>query len=139
MVVFAFETKETVELLKFVFETNVRLEEKGIVKNPFYGRITLVPLTAKNKIYTYVVNLEPVYPKIYVIGSVLTLMTFLLAGARWTPWLWPGIILMSTIFLWSKYFYFIFIILGLKKSGHTNKLKLITDKETIIRLIDSIL
>jgi len=130
MVIFAFETEESVELLRFIYETNVRLEEKNLVKNPFEGKIhTLIP-------NTYIVRMEPVYPKFYLFGLLAFMVTVFFARS----WVWyiPSLAILSTYFLWSRYFYYIFIILGSRKAGHKNRLKLITGQETLSRLINRI-
>lgn len=132
MVIFAFETKETKELLRFVFDTNSRLSEENLVNNPFIGKIHLMPPD------TYLVQMEPVYPKFYQFGLIGLLIS--LAFTRgWSLWLLPSLFLLSTGFLWTRYFYIIFIRLGSKKAGHNNKLRLVTGRETLNRLISRIL
>jgi len=131
MVIFSFKTHESVQLLRFIYDTNVRLQDKSLLTNPFNGKIhTIVP-------NTYIVNIEPVYPKFYQFGFVLLIPTLFFSRA----WYWyiPSIAIICTYFLWSKYFYYIFLILGSRKAGHKNKFKLLTGRETVLRLLDKIL
>lgn len=129
MVAFGVESEETKELLRFVLETNGRLQDKNLVNNPFVGRIKiLVP-------NTYVLDMTPIYPRLYLFGLITLFATIIFSRA----WVWyiPSIVILSVGLLWSRYFFYLFFVLGSRKAGHKKKIKLLTGQETIRRFLDN--
>ena len=104
--------------------------EPGIVKNPF---------TIKHKFKVtktdlfFVMEIKPVYPQVYFFGYIL-LIPFIIF--KWFNWflLFP-FALMSLAFLWSSSFYYLMLILSLKKNGYKSKYKILTKEKIIRRLL----
>lgn len=137
MAIFGVETDRAAIVRKYMRESNERLQKKSMISNPFYGRIVRVPSSDQVKDY-YVVDMDPVYPKIYLIGIFTMIVALFFTGFRLTYWLVPSFVFFSCGIFWSKYFYYVMLKLGLKKAGYNKKLKLITSNATISRLIDVI-
>ncbi len=138
MTIFAIETDASVELLNFMAETTERIKGHNIATNPFTGMVKQIPNTKPGDTLAYVIQIEPIYPRFYLFGGVYIILGFLL-NRGWTPWLLPGFGILSLGFLWTKYFYYIFLTMGLRKAGHKSKVKLITSQDTIMRFLDVII
>jgi len=136
MTIFSFETTNTPELHKFIADFKERIAGGNIVKNPFTGCVREI-YKDKNTV-SYVLKIEPVYPKVYLMGYVL-IAGAVMFGRGLTLWILPGIFLLSYGLLWSKFFYFIFLKLGLSKAGHRNKLKFVTNRETLEKIINTVI
>ena len=136
--IFAFETKPTMALLRFVRDTNNRLSKHNIVKNPFEGRIYLIPKVRGEEHLTYVVDMEPVYPKVWIFGLIMLAFAVALTGQINSWAIFPLLIFSAGVF-WTRYFYILMLTLGVRKAGHKDKLKIITSMEIMRKLFHSIL
>lgn len=114
---------------EFFNETIDRLKEENIVKNPFRGKIFSI---TKPPLDYYILDLTPVYPKIHAIGIYLLVIAFIFGG--FSLWLLPGAIIYSFGFFSSSLFYYLMVILGLRKKGFKGKVKLV-GKTRIIRVL----
>ena len=134
MAVFGVETDADTSVIKFMKESHDRLQSNNIVDNPFNGRI----IRAKDnntKKYTYVVIMQPIYPKIYLIGLFYIGIALLFTGMRLSLWQLPGIILYATGIFWSKIFIYSGLKMGLRKYGYRGKVRLLSATATLERVI----
>lgn len=138
MVIFGIELSRTKEAIKFMKETNDRLQSTNPVTNPFYGSIKRIPLKKKDKDH-YVLVMDPVYPKLYYMGYFLLPGAFIFAGLRLSVAYLPGLFLTLTRFCWSRFFMYLFLALGLKKAGYKGKVKLIKDSTSLRTLINEVI
>jgi hypothetical protein len=107
-----------------------RLSESNIVRNPFKGYVRVFA----NKEELFIgLELDPVYPPVYYWGVVWVFLFFIIWGFTW--WLLPGVILFSLIFFYSRFFFYLFTIFGLRKAGYKGKVKLLSSQKTIERLL----
>lgn len=139
MVFLAFETKPTINLLRFVKDTNKRLASNHIVKSPFTGKIIQIPRSnIGDQKLTYVLDIKPNYPPFYIFGFIMLIVSIVFTGG-FNAWAILPIFISACGFMWTKYFYLIFFGIGVKKAGHKYNLKVINDKDTITRLLNSII
>lgn len=136
--IFAFTTTATMPLLKFVCDTNARLSKHNIVKNPFEGHIYLIPKKNGDNSLTYAVDMEPVYPKVWIFGLIMLAFAVAITG-QINSWAIFPLMIFSAGVLWTRYFYILMLTLGLRKAGHKDKIKIITSMEIIRKLLHSIL
>lgn len=128
MAIFGVEIKDYDDRVQeLVVETNVRLQDTNLMKNPFRGGIKGYPGSM------YVLMLEPIYFN-------FTWFLWLAAGALYfflglTYWLIPPVLLGCLGIFWSKYFYYFMFKRGLKKKGYTGKTKLLSTAETLKRVV----
>lgn len=126
MALFGFKTKTTQALCSWVCETNNRLQDNSITKNPFKGRIKLY--THKNEA-TVVCNLEPLWFNYTIFFWPMAIISYMVVKLAWPT------ILLSILGLfgafWTTLFFYPISKLGLKKKGHTEALKLIGHKTII--------
>lgn len=114
------------EAKKFIKETNKRLNEEHILNNPFRNSGILL----LDNVLCCVFN--PIYlnfPKIALF--FLFPIIFYFKGFVLSFWYLPPLIMLVATLFWSKYFYFLFLILGLKKEGYDGKIKLIKKDDLI--------
>lgn len=128
MAIFGLELRSSKSLVAFVDKTNIRLQENHLVRNPFYGQA---------KIYDgfIVVDLVPVYMNPGLLGLFMFIAPLVISTFKISLWLLPGFLLMLSSIFWSKYFFVLMFILGLRKEGYKGKVKLIKDQETLRRLL----
>lgn len=116
-----------------MMETHQRLQSKSIVKNPFFGSIK------KGKgvfVDYYIVDIEPVYPRVYLFGWFPLIIAFFFARFFM---IFVAIFFFSTIVLWSKFFMFTFLKKGLRKHGFLGTTKLVLSPKIEKRIIDGAL
>jgi len=135
MAIFGVKLEEDNKAKLFMQESNDRLQDNSIVKNPFYGRIALVP----NSEDYYIVDMEPVYLKAYWGGAFILMATLVFTGFKLTLWLLPGIALLCCSIFWSKYFLYIMMRIGLRKAGYMGKIRLVNNKIMMKALIENVL
>lgn len=62
-----------------------------------------------------VVVAKPLWPRFYLVGVVLMLVAFVLAGFSW--WLLPGVVLFGFGVVWTRLFWGWVFCLGVRKAG----------------------
>ena len=104
--------------------------EKGIAKNPF---------NIKHKIKLgsedlfFLLDIEPVYPPVYLYGLIIL---FVVLVFKWFNWfLLLPLCLLGLGFFWSPPFYYIMLFFSLKKNGYKGKIKVLSLKKIIRRLL----
>jgi len=127
---------KTPESLKFVSETEKRLNVNDVAKNPF--RTNSIKKIRNDKI-TYIIQAYPIYPKFYKVAYVSFIVSvfFFMLGFLKTS-IWGAVI---TLFFISTYYFFtdeFFTMIskkGLRKSGYDGKIKTLDYEQCIERLI----
>ena len=131
--IFAFETEISIEILKFVHDTNKRLESLSIMHNPFRGRIYMIPHTGNIDRISYVVDIEPIYPRFYLLATLPIIPMLAFWGI--TPWIILPLIFFCTGVTYTRVFFMFFLYLGLKKAKHNPPLRYFGHIEAIRRLL----
>jgi hypothetical protein len=100
-----------------------RMSNNNFIQNPFFGGVK--PISDN----VYCISITPVWVDVSWFGWLGVLMPYLVWG--WSNWLiFPIIIGLSGI-LWTKYFFFFMLKLGLKKAGYKDKIKLIHSEDIV--------
>lgn len=133
MTTFGIRAENDIILLKFMEESHRKLQIEDIVKNPFRGRIRKCVTDGKLVYYGCVIN--PIYPRIYLIGVALAVFPLFFVGLKVTLWSLPGALLYSTGFFWSKYFYYAVLRLGLRKRMYRKKVKLFNNRQFLEKIL----
>jgi hypothetical protein len=115
----------------FIVNTDKKLQEDNVLTNPFRGGIKSF-LQENNKVLA-VLDIAPIYPNFSILGWLYTLIFFYFFG--FSLLLIPGLIVILLSIFWSRYFFILFVYLGLKKLGYKNKIKLISNEEALRRII----
>lgn len=124
MAIFGVELeKEDPKFDEFVDTTNERLKDNNVIRNPFTGKIIQILHEGKP---TYVVNMQPIYFNFSIFVWPGAGMLFYWKGLVWLHI--PMIAIGALGLFWSKYFLFMMLRLGAKKSGSQSKIKLIGNK-----------
>jgi hypothetical protein len=129
MVVFGIEAEKQEDLEPIIAKIKLRLEDNDIISNPLRGKI----ITRKG---FYIFNLSPIYPPYYLWGLPLLVGAFALGGFRLSYWMLPGIIIFSLGFFWSKLFLVSMLRLSIRRQGYGVRLKVLSNKKLVERLID---
>ena len=133
MVVFAIETKTNGIVQGFMEATHKRLQSCRLAENPFSGGIVRIRNTCTAPIYhdKFLIDMTPLYPPTYLGGLFIIIPTLVWRGLTLNGFLVAGLILLSTGLLWSRYFMFVMLKLGIRKAGHRGPIKLIKDNEIL--------
>lgn len=108
---------------RFFRETNERLKENHLVKNPYVGSI-------KKLGQVYVVKMQPVYFN-YTWFIWLVLVASIIGFGFHYKWHIPMIAVGSLSIFWTKYFLFFMMKKGLKKAGYVGPVRMISPAEII--------
>ena len=129
MVVFGIKTEPNdLKLAGYMFETKIRFREKNLVKNPFKADFK------KIKDGFYLFNISPIYPPYHRIGWFILIAILILTGFSW--WLSLPILFISIEFFWSRYFYFIMFLIGLRIYGYKGRARLILDRTILNEVVE---
>ncbi len=137
MVIFGVETEKDGLAEKFMLQSHSNLQKKDIVVNPFAGKIIKLKHPSHNN--TYVVVMDPVYPRVYILGLLMLAAAFVIRGFQITPWMIPGTIISIPILLYSKHFYYLMLVKGIRKFGYRGKISVLSNNDTLDRLITTVL
>jgi hypothetical protein len=130
MTIFGIKTELSPEVDKFMLETHYRLQSSDMQKNPYYGGVSKVAEC------THLIDMTPIYPPFYLSGW-LVLMLCLVWFKVWV--LIVGLVLLSFGLVWSKYFLFFMLRLGLRKHGYKGPVRLICNKLLLNRMVNRII
>lgn len=133
MATLGIETETNIGVNVFMQQSNERLQNDNIVKNPFNGRIKKI-YSNKGK-DSYVIIMNPIYPRIYLIGLFLMVVPLFFTGFYVSWWLLPGAIIFSLGIFWSKIFVLLGLFIGLRKHGYKGKVKYLSNNEIIRRMV----
>ena len=90
-----------------------------------------------NSRFIYCCYIEPIIPRVYLLGLILGFITFLFArGFTW--WYMPSILILSTYILWTKYFYYFLLKKGLKKKGFNGGVSFLSKHDGLMLLLGKI-
>jgi len=131
MVFFGVEVLETKESLKFFDETIKRSNQEDFIKNP-YDKGGVI----KYDEGFYIVNLKPLYPRIYLVGFFALAISFILTGKILSYYHIIGLLILSLYFFFSNSFFMLMLYLGLRKAKYKHKIKFIKLLEVARRLYD---
>ena len=76
-----------------------------------------------------IVNMRPLAFGFYWFGLLMALGIYYIAG--WNFFIIPSLILFSLGFFWTRYFFYIFLRLGLKKVKYKGLISLLNDQKTL--------
>lgn len=127
--VFAISIEENEVSNAFFSDMRKRLL-KGFLRAPFETGIIQRAVPG-----VVVFHLRPSYPHVYIFGFVLLFGALVFTRFQLTAYLIPGAVLSSTGLLWTDFFQFVMLRIGLKKAGYTGRIKLLRAGETIRRLL----
>lgn len=111
---------------RFFSDTKTRLAGENLVKNPFTGDIKIFDDLS-------VVSMKPVY---FNFAPYILFMNFVLIlafGLRWFNYVLFIISLVGV--LWSKYFFYFFLKLGLKKKGYKGNTSLVSSNKILKKVV----
>lgn len=120
MAVFGIRTEEKKEMRAYMEEVRDRLKDPNILKNPFTGGITLQEDRGQD---LFIVIMDPIYPPVWMVGPILTVVPWIFTGVKLTPWMIPGALALCTALFWSPRFYYKMVKAGMKKQrieAHTS-------------------
>ena len=118
MAILTFRTENDAVVEKFIKETQDRLTNPNLVKNPFHSKI----IWFKNKEdITYILAIKPVYFN-FTHYIWLIIFAWLFVFKRWSNWLILPMFLGCLGIFWSKSFYQFMLTKGLRKSGYKGKI-----------------
>jgi len=120
MAIFAVETEKDIKANEFMELSNNRLQSSNLVTNPFNGGIKKIEGNNKN---TYLVYMQPIYPRLYIAGIFFLIITLVFTKFRLSLWLIPSILILCTGILWSGQFFYFILKKGLRKHGFTGAIK----------------
>lgn len=125
MVIFGFKTNEnSPKVIKFIEDTNTRLEEGNLATNPFIGGIRS---NKTNDIH--IIKINPIYPNFTIFVWPLTIIITFIWGFGWWSIICALIILLG--FFWSRRFFSYMLQKGLKVNGYKGPITILTPKELI--------
>lgn len=131
MAFFGVETEGEDYVAGFVVSTNKRLENNTLHKNPFEAKLT----KKGNNVFVYIkpifLNI-PLYLVFFI--TVPTMIFTKLSSFFFTYWIALGFLLLS--FFWSKYFFWLIMKMGIRKTGYKGKFKLLSNEETFKRMME---
>lgn len=118
MVIFGVEVSNSKELDNFIYKSNKRFKKVLL----FYGELSKV----KNIL---VVNMRPLLMPFYWMG----LFSFFVITYFWgfNKFSIMALMVFSGGIVWTRYFFYFFLKMGLKKEGHKGKIKLLYDQNTL--------
>lgn len=131
MAVFGISLDRHYSAMKFMLATEQRLQSTNVMRNPFTGGV-LYAGEGPGERDVYGVVMEPLYPKVWLIGLVWIAASILLGGS-W-GWYVPGLIMLGLGFFWSVAFMYIGLRIGIKRSGYAGRVRLVTKGELVRRL-----
>lgn len=130
MAIIGVTAKKNVLAGKVFNEIIERGTEQNIVKNPFVINATLKSLKEN---FFFVLDIVPVYPPVHWFGYLL-LFPFIYFGWFNFFLIFP-LVLIGLGFFWSETFYKLMLIAGLRKKGYKDKIKFLSKKDIIRRLM----
>lgn len=139
MVTFAVEVEDNNIVYEFMRDTHKRLQRKDLVKNPFIGRVVFLPRRLDYTKIIYLIEMESVYPKIYIFGFLILASFLIIFGFNKPLLLIIAIIFISPGLLHTKIFNYLIMSKGLRKAGYKGKIKLLSNGILLQELINSLL
>lgn len=124
MAILGIVVENSKESYNFFSETRERLQDTNLVRNPFKGEI-------KKRGDMFVVSICPIYINFTPVVWGLAVVGALVFGIHWWHIALAGIGCLGIF--WTKYFFYIFLKMGLRKNGYKGKIKLLGKKEIIER------
>lgn len=101
--------------------------EENMVKNPFIIYLKKFPAGL------WVLSIRPLYTNFSVFGWLCAFAVWFMWG--FTAWLFIPIFIGLLGFFWSKYFYYLMLLKGLRKAGYKGPVRLLNEHEIIERTI----
>ena len=109
-------------ITKFIEETNKRLSNADLVKNPFYGSLKLINHKEENYLLVDMIPIYPVSPFVYL--SALSAVIILVMGGPYYLYFFPMFLFAITL-LWTDTFMYLFLFLGLRKNRYKGKINIV--------------
>jgi hypothetical protein len=126
MALVGIRTDDSVDALCFWNKTAHRLESNDLSKNPFDAKVKLLSSTLT------VLDIKPVYPSFFWFGLIPVLIGFVLG---WSFLVVLGALVFSVGVLWTKYFFYLMILLGLRNEGYKGKVVLVNHATLVRELV----
>ncbi len=114
MVVFGLITEDNQIIQDFINDTNKRLDNNNLVKNPFVGKVYGFKINETQLLHIVIIN--PIYFNVTYFGWLYVIGVYFILGL--TYWLIPGFILGSMGIFWALCFYRYIYKKGLVKAGY---------------------
>jgi len=130
MVIFGVITNKDKSVIKYMFDVNNRLHAENLLLNPFRGGTKSYGLT--NEQLT-IINIEPIYPNLTFIGWIYCVSVLFFGISLY--WLIPGIIISLLGLFWSKYFFYLILLFGLRKETYKGKIKMVNSNSILGAII----
>jgi len=128
MPMFSTEFEYDEKLIQYVSITNEKLQNNNVLINPFRGNI-------KVKENMLIVDMTPLYPNPVILGIFAVIPIIIFNGFQFSFWLViPGLFLLGTI-PHTSWFMFNALKRGAKRYGYTGKMKMISSKEVLRRIL----
>ena len=118
MVIFGISTADSEELDHFIYKTNERFNKVLFFTGKLFKFKDMV-----------VIDMKPLIVKFYYLGLFSAVTIYYFWG--FSKLLIPAFIVFAGGFFWTRYFFYFFLKIGLKKEGHTGKIKLISSQNTL--------
>ena len=129
MAAFGIHVRKRLKVENFIVETNKKLNESDFVRNPFKGELfSLGDCVA--------VYMNPVYVNFPLYAGILAVVLALVFGARFWGFL-PAAFFFLLSLMWTRFFYYILLRIGLRKAGYIGKIKIMKTEELIRRLMEN--
>jgi hypothetical protein len=129
MALLCIETEQHDKAMVFYRLIKKNLADGNYIKNPFMGQIRAYVFDDS---YIFVLSMTPIYfnfPLILLITGATTLVLF--------GWQWYTITQLAIGGLsvaWTPAFIYFFFLLGLKKAGYKGDVKLLSKKDTLVKV-----
>lgn len=123
MALIGIRTSVSVDAKSFWSKTFHRLNTDDLARNPFDAKIKLISPTLT------VLDIKPIYPPFFWFGLVPLIVGF---SFGWPLVILLGALIFCTGVFWSKYFFYLMIVLGLRKEGYKGKVILVKEV-TLVR------
>jgi len=131
MAVFIIRVEKEKAALEFIDETNKRLSDSDLAKNPFYGSLKGLD---HNDGYLVLVEMTPIWPVTpFVYLAILTAIGILLFHGPYMLYVIPFFFFAIT-WLWTETWLYIMLRLGLRKKGYIGKVKKLVFNDERLKL-----
>jgi hypothetical protein len=129
MAIIGLEADKNIGLNIFMRQTEKRLKEMPLLD----GKILRIPLDNRDD---YVLIIDPLFPKFYLMGLLMIFITLYFTGPRLTAWLLPGFAVFAGGVFWSKPFFMLILWIALRKKKYKGKIKFVTNNKVIRKMVE---
>lgn len=129
---FGLEVEKDKKINSFIQKTNRKLKVSNILTNPFMED-SHVMFKLPNLLAVYI---EPIYPNFASYGMFFSFFIALVFVGFSKSWAYvPSLVFGTLSLFWNRWFYYAMMRAGIRKEGYKGKMKMLSYKETIKRLM----